>query len=309
MEEGFLTNYVSFSTGSAVPAAADGTAVKPFSVSDATFQYHFSRKEIACLIPATTADPHSPADNPPKQTRFHVALLDVLENIRESLGSALTINPSYVCPAHNTAANAAHCVVGTAASLGVHASGLAVDIRPQPATLASVRKLWAEAKSAASIFEGMCGDHSGEPSRGELQGNAQSVDVVTEPSVRSSLDTGGTLTAAQISSFSIHLELVERVRTVRWVAVIKSGTTATYVRVTSGDVMGGFTSKEFAERERAPGTREPWSVGPGEWQCVVKTKSLATGGDVRPPNLVGYYDSVTDAEAEKAMGDAWPEEY
>ena len=133
--------------------------------------------------------------------------------------------------------------------------------------------------------------------------------MVTEPGVRHSLETGGALTPAQISSFAIHLELVERVRTVRWVAVIVGGTMATSVRVSSGDVIGTFSTKAFADRERAKGTIEPWPVGPGEWQSVVKTKSLATGGDVRPPNLVGYYETVTDAEAEKETGDAWPEEY
>jgi hypothetical protein len=309
MEEGFLTHYVNFSSGSAVAAAADGTAVKPFSVSDASLQYHFSRKELACLVPATPASPHAPADNPPKQTRFHVSLLDVIEDLRESFAQSVDVKLSHVCAGHNTAANLNVCLIGTATSLGVHASGRAIDLRPSSRTLASVRKFWTEANAAASRFQNLCGDYSGAPSHAELQSNVQSVEIVTDPIVRQSLEAGTALTAAQISNFVVHLEVVERVRKVRWVVVISSGTMATSVQVSSGNVTGNFSTKGFAERERAKGTPEPWSVGPNQWQSVVKTKSLATGGDVRAPNMVGYYDSVTDAEAESAGGNAWPEEY
>jgi len=309
MEDGFLTQYVNFSSGSATAEVADGAAVKPFSVSDANFQYHFSRKELACLVPVTPASPHDPADNPPKQTRFHLALLDVLEDIRESFGQSLDVTLSYVCPEHFLNGPTNVCVIGTATSLKAHASGVAVDVRPSSRTQASVKKFWTEANAAATRFQNNCGDYSGAPSHGDLQGNVQSVEIVTEPTVRQSLDAGTALTAAQVSSFVVHLELVERVRTVRWVVVISSGTTATSVQVSSANVIGNFPSKAFAERERAKDTPQPWSVGPNQWQSIVKTKSLATGGDVRAPNMVGYYESVTDAEAESAAGDAWPEEY
>jgi hypothetical protein len=142
-----------------------------------------------------------------------------------------------------------------------------------------------------------------------LRGNVQSVDVVTDPNVKYLLDSGTALSASQINAFTIHLELEERVRKVRWVAVLVSGTMATSVQVSSGNVTGNFSSKGFADRERAQGTPAPWSVGPSQWQAIVKTKSLATGGDVRPPNLVGYYDTVVDAETEGVSGNAWPEEY
>jgi hypothetical protein len=73
MQDGFLTHYVKFSSGSRAPAPADNSPVRPFSVSDANFQYHVSRTELACLIPVSSLA-HDPADNPPKQTRFsHLA--------------------------------------------------------------------------------------------------------------------------------------------------------------------------------------------------------------------------------------------
>jgi hypothetical protein len=215
---------------------------------------------------------------------------------------------SHVCAGHNMPANTGLCVVGTFTALFAHASGLAIDIRPASSTLASVRKLWTEAKAAAARFQANCSDYSGSPSHGELQGNVQDVEVVTDPTVRFNLETGAALTAAQINNFVIHLELVERVRTVRWVAILVAGTMATSVQVSFGNVLGNFASKGFAERERAQGTQAPWSTGPA-WQCIIKANSLATGGDVRPPNLVGYYDTVVDAETESVSGNAWPEEY
>ena len=89
MQDGFLTRYIKFSSGSRVPAPADNSPVKPFSVSDANFQYHVSRAELACQVPAASSGPTIPADNPPKQTRFHISLLDVVEDIRQSFGGPL----------------------------------------------------------------------------------------------------------------------------------------------------------------------------------------------------------------------------
>jgi hypothetical protein len=96
MQGAFLTNYVTYNSGSKARAAADNTPVRPFSVSDANYQYHFSRKELARLIPATNADPHESGVTPPQQTKFHVALLDVLEDIRESYGESMAVVISHV---------------------------------------------------------------------------------------------------------------------------------------------------------------------------------------------------------------------
>src|SRR6185436_7526092 len=140
MQDGFLTRYVNSSSGSRTLAPADNSPVKPFSVSDANFQYHLSRLELACLVPGTSLA-HDPADSPPKQTRFHISLLDVVEDIRQSFGAPLSVKLSHVCSAHNTGANTGLCVAGSATSLASHAAGLAIDIQPSSITRESARKL------------------------------------------------------------------------------------------------------------------------------------------------------------------------
>jgi hypothetical protein len=308
MQDGFLTHYVSFSSGSRALAPADSCAVKPFSVSDASFQYHVSRAELACLVPAASSGPHDPADNPPNQTRFHISLLDVVEDIRQSFGGPLAVKLSYVCAAHNTDAQTGRCVAGSAASLASHASGVAIDIQPRSITLESVRRLWTEANAAACRFQATCGDYSGAPSHGELRGNVQSIIVATEPGARHSLETVTPLTPTQLHNFAIHLELVERARTVRWLTVIVPSTMAASAVVSNGNIIGNFGTKESADRERAPNTAEAWPNG-YSWQCVVKVRSRAKQADVGMSNLVGYYDTLTDAEAESTLGSPWPQEY
>src|SRR6202011_1570206 len=59
MRDEFLTQFVNFASGAAVPVAADGTHVRPFSISSAGSEYHFTRLDLACRLPA----PHDPADN------------------------------------------------------------------------------------------------------------------------------------------------------------------------------------------------------------------------------------------------------
>ena len=308
MQGGFLTHYVSFSSGSRVTAQADSSPVRPFSVSDANFQYHVSRAELACQVPAGSSSPHSPDDNPPKQTRFHISLLDVVEDIRQSFGEVLKVKLSHVCEAHNIDARNSLCVLNSAASLASHAAGLAIDIQPRSATIASVRKLWTEANAAAGRFRAACGDYSGAPSHAELRGNVQSIQVTAESVVRHSLDTGTPLTHAQLNDFAIHLELVERARAVRWLTVIAPGTKAASAEIANGNIIGNFATKESADRERAQNTAEAWPNG-YLWQCVLKIRSRAARAGVGMSNLVGYYDALADAQAESAVGNPWPEEY
>jgi hypothetical protein len=307
MQDGFLTHYVKFSSGSRAPAPADNSPVRPFSVSDANFQYHVSRTELACLIPVSSLA-HDPADNPPKQTRFHISLLDVVEDIRQSFGGQLAVKLSYVCAAHNTDAHTGFCAAGSETSLASHAAGVAIDIQPRSITLESARRLWTEANAAAGRFQANCGDYSGAPSHAELRGNVQSIMVTTEAGARNSLATGKPLTPAQLHNFTIHLELVERARTVRWLTVIAPGTTAVSATVSNGNIIGNFQTKESADRERARNTAEAWPNG-YLWQCVVKVRSRATQADVGMSLLVGYYDALADAEAESTSGSPWPQEY
>jgi hypothetical protein len=255
-----------------------------------------------------SAGPHDPADNPPKQTRFHISLLDVVEDIRQSFGGQLAVKLSHVCAAHNSFANSGLCVVSSAASLASHAAGLAIDIQPRSITLESVRRLWAEANAAAGRFQATCGDYSGAPSHAELRGNVQSIMVATEPGTRHSLEARTPLTPTQLHKFAIHLELVERARTVRWLTAIVPSTMAVSALVSNGNIIGNYRTKESADRERAQNTAEAWPNG-YLWQCVIKIGSRATKADVCISNLVGCYDTMGDAESESSCGSPWPQEY
>ena len=114
------------------------------------------------------------------------------------------------------------------------------------------------------------------------------------------------MTAAQVRDFTIHLELQERERSVRWLTVIAPGTAATSAQVSSGSIVGTFITKEAADKERVAGTREAWFSGL-VWNSVVKTGSQATGVAVAGSNLVGFYGKPEQADAEGA-GSSWPEE-
>jgi hypothetical protein len=231
-----------------------------------------------------------------------------VEDIRQSFGGQLAVKLSYVCAAHNTDAHTGFCVAGSETSLASHAAGVAIDLQPRSITLESARRLWTEANAAAGRFQANCGDYSGAPSHAELRGNVQSIMVTTEAGARNSLATGKPLTPAQLHNFTIHLELVERARTVRWLTVIAPGTTAVSATVSNGNIIGNFQTKESADRERARNTAEAWPNG-YLWQCVVKVRSRAIQADVGMSLLVGYYDALADAEAESTSGSPWPQEY
>jgi hypothetical protein len=215
---------------------------------------------------------------------------------------------SHVCSAHNTDANTGLCVAGSATSLASHAAGLAIDIQPRSITIESARRLWTEANAAACRFQATCGDYSGAPSHAELRGNVQSILVTAEAGTRNSLAMGKPLTPTQLHNFAIHLELVERARTVRWLTVIAPGTAAVSATVSNGNIIGSFQTKESADRERARNTAEAWPDG-YLWQCVVKVRSRATRAEVGMSNLVGYYDTLADAETESTGVSPWPQEY
>jgi hypothetical protein len=182
-----------------------------------------------------------------------------------------------------------------------------VDIRPASNTSESVRRLWTEANAAANRFQTTCSDYSGAPCRGDLQGNVQSIRVVAEPLAGQNLSAGRPLTQEQIRNFALHLELVERVRTIRWLAVIVAATAAVSAYLSSGDIVGNFVSRDDAERERENGASEPWQSG-FLWYSVVKTRSGASAVSVTGGNLVGYFRTAEHAEAESGGGSVWPEE-
>ena len=304
MDGEFLTRFVDFASGSAVSAAADNQVVKPFAISVGAYGYHFTRKELACVLAA----PHNPAQL--TATRFHIGLLDVLEDIRESYGNSITVALSHVCAGHKVPANAAACVLGYAGALDTHAAGMAVDIRPSGATRAKCKSLLEAADEAAAQFTASCGEHSGEPSRGDFQGHAQTVYVMCY--MRDKIENN-TATNAEISAFGIHLEISESAPKAYWVAWIRSGTMASSVSVSSsggssGDITGIYPSKMFGDSEKAKDAPNTVSVGPGQWQSIIKRGSRAKIVALRSPGIVGFYENAADAAAEGTMGDPWIEE-
>ena len=62
LENGYLTQFVSFTGGAAAATAADNQILKPFDVSDSSqFSYHFKRSDIAC----SASTPHNPGPDSP----------------------------------------------------------------------------------------------------------------------------------------------------------------------------------------------------------------------------------------------------
>jgi hypothetical protein len=52
----------------------------------------------------------------------------------------------------------------------------------------------------------------------------------------------------------------------------------------------------------------PWQNGLS-WDAVVKQHSRAVDAAIRAPNMVGYYETLPEADREKVTGDAWAEQY
>lgn len=298
----FLTRYVNFTTGAPLPVAADNKAVRPFSVSSAEAEYHFTRLDLACRLAGT----HNPDESPPKGTRFHLGLLDVVETIRVAFGASVTVDLSFVCPAHNVAAHQGDCVLSTEHSLNAHAAGLAIDIHPARRSADSCRLLWTTARDVAGTFHATCGEHGGEPSHPESQGHVQSVDVSTSPAVESKLSANTPLTAAEIAAFVIHLELRESIPVVNWLSTLKTVTKADAVRIVLFHLIGTFRTQSDAAAECVPG--EHVSATGSMWDAVIKKGTRAKTAYVRGQAVIGVFDSVIDAQGEAAIGNAWSQE-
>jgi Uncharacterized protein conserved in bacteria len=70
-----------------------------------------------------------------KENYVDQKLIDLLEEVREKFGEALTVTSGYRCPVHNKA------VGGAVASQ--HVNGLAADIKPKSSTKEKLDKLYA----------------------------------------------------------------------------------------------------------------------------------------------------------------------
>jgi hypothetical protein len=316
VEDAFITEYVSFSSGAAAPEAADAARVEPFPIPPSLPamttkypvpltdpEYLFTRLELACRFPA----PHDPAEDPPKRTKFHISLLNALQTTRISYDSSITVRLSYVCPAHNKPENRPSCVQGTNQSLASHGAGLAVDIRPGTVSQDTCKKLWTAATQAAAALSASCSDSGGMPSHADLKGHVRNLLVSTLPGVAEKLKASKPLTRDEINGFAIHMELAESTPKVLWFSKLLFGSKALDVRMEASDVVGTFTDGDDAKAANVALTA-PVSKVEGYWDSIIKRGSRAKWVEIRSSDVVGVFDSVGDAQAEAARAtDAWSE--
>jgi hypothetical protein len=315
LEDGYLTQFVRFTSGSPVTAQADAAKVQPFDVSSNLFEYHFTRKEIACL--ATGA--HSPGPTPPTETKFHLSLLDVIESIREQYASSMSVKLSYLCSGHNVAANQNLCVVGSADGLNKHAAGHAVDIKPGSATPAKCRSLWTAAKAAVTSSNAAFGEHGGEPSRPDLPEGCSGIQIVMTPQIQKKLEAGTPLTNAEAAAFAIHIEMIEGTPKVVWecwlrkTSKAKSVRTVDYDDLASGNTFRGikavYSAQADAKAEAESGSGSPTQNG-SDWECWLRKNSYALEVRIQGTGIVGSYVTLDMAESAKEANTepAWPKE-
>jgi len=337
LEDGYLTDFVHFAgtPPAAVTDNADGLMVKPFDVSVAAFTYHFTRADIACSAPT----PHAPGPTPPQNTKFHLTMLDILENILfhfsgattqgvqvldahgnpTNLGGLITVVRSHLCDGHKTdnAANRGLCVMGTARHLEKHSAGLAADIRPTAANPQDCQNLWNAARFAAGQLNASCTAHAGEASRSDLsasEGTLQQLGISTSPdAVQRKLTAGTALTPAEAAACILHLELTVETISSSWTCWVRRRTKATAVEVDmnfpSPSVMGTFSTQADAQAEMDPSSPAPSQDG-GGWRVVIRPNTHASDARVQNGGIVGVYDQFADAENEKEGGsdEPWPEE-
>jgi N-acetylmuramoyl-L-alanine amidase len=317
VEDGYLTDFVNFPPGTAppVPAAADPQPVKPFDVHQAGFGYHFNRDAVACSAPTA----HNPPGTP-MRTKFHLTLLDVLEDIRKRNNDApITLGRAHLCAGHSAdnPANRALCVLGTARALQKHAAGLAADIRPATPNPASCRALWNAAFSTSGSLNSSCSDHAGEPSRADLSvsdGGIQKLQLSTSPdAVQRKLTAGTALTAAEAAACILHLELILESIPSLWTCWIKKNTKATAVQLEMfpmPNIVGTFSTQGDALAEQDLSSPAPSDDGSGGWRVVIRQNSLASDTRIQAGGIVGIYSQFSHAENEKELGsdEPWPEE-
>jgi hypothetical protein len=305
MEDELLTEFVTFQGGQAQPQAADGARLVPFDIpplQGGPFDYTFTRREVACLIPGA----HGANGNPPVRTRFHVTLLDFIESLRRQSGHPLTVRLSHVCETHHTPAHAQSCVLGVADALSDHANGLAADLQltapitaPTPASCAD---LWRAARLLQDQFRISCEGHSGEPSRTDLPEDAHHVNLLTTPAVQTKLAAGTLLTAQEAAHFVLHVDLVIITSRVTWECWLRRSSRATAARVHEGGVLAVYDSELDAqhEGEQRNTWRQPWG-----WETWIRRHSNAISVKVYDGGIIGVYRSRDFAEAEKGGDVAW----
>jgi hypothetical protein len=291
MEGGYLTRFVNFATGAAVPAPADGQFLKPYDVSSNAFEYRFRRRDIACH----GAGAHNPGPTPPTSTRFNMTLLNVLESIRRQYRHGVSVQSSYLCSAHGafTPANRNNCILRNVDGISMHAVGLAVDISPRNRNAAQFRALRNAADDVIDEYNDSFEDHTGEASRADLTEGAGELVILTN---------------AAADPFAMHIELREQAHTFVWVCWIRRRSNATGVRLQGSDIIGTYNSQAEAEAE---GTRDAGLASGPTWESRIRRGSRATAVNLHDTGIIAAYASRDEAEAEKDNthpGFAWPQE-
>jgi N-acetyl-anhydromuramyl-L-alanine amidase AmpD len=205
-EDYFLTNFVDWNAapppGAFRAAGADNDRVHPSFVSSADFV--FRRRDIACF----QAGAHAPGATPPEATKFSLALLEVLQLIRNQFNAGIDITLSHVCDAH--AGNNALCVMNNAGTMASHRSGIAVDIRPTNRTPATCRNLWNNAMTIINTVNTQYPILCGAPSQANFPAGYNSIGIATSAVVDAKLRAAPqqALTAAEAAAFRMHMSLI-----------------------------------------------------------------------------------------------------
>lgn len=304
----YITRFVKYTAGAATNEAADNAKLRPFDVSKDTYEYHFSRQDLACV---GTPLPHAPAPanaaGTPETTKFHIELLDLLESIRNDFGSSITVTLSHVCAAHNVAASHSLCVLNTADALAAHAAGHAIDVHPSQRTPQKCAALWRAARQALAAHNAHYGEHAGEPSHASLPEGFSGFTISTTPAVQAKLTAGTALTAAEAGSAVFHLALAPATTRVVWECWLQRPTQATAVRLQGGNVVAVYPTKAAAEQAQASGSPAVVAEGSG-FAAHIRAPSTATAVRLADGGIVTVYDSQLQAEAEKGLDNAWPRE-
>lgn len=201
-DDNFLTQYFAYDTATNnwSHENADGAPVMPFAGSD----FHFTRLDLACRDSiAAPPPPHNPADSPLKETKFALALLEILERNRVRYDRALTIEHAHICLTHVVEAR---CFAGRG---GEHFAGVAVDLRDAAGnTQARVANLWREVGAVCAAFNTDVAYHGSTSCIGTLPAGFDGVEFHAQnAAMEGKLDVGTPLSAAELAGFRVHLGL------------------------------------------------------------------------------------------------------
>lgn len=303
----YLTRFVRFNAGAATNVPADNAKLKPFDVSNNTYEYHFTRHDLACAgAGAHIPVPPNPAGTP-EITRFHIELLDAIESIRTELNSSLTVTLSHVCSGHNVPANQNLCVLNSADALAAHVSGHAIDIYPTPRTPQKCAALWRAATTALTAHNAHFGEHAGEPSHAGLPEGFGSLAISTTPAIQAKLHAGTNLTAAEASTAVFHLAFTQATTRVVWECWLQNPSAATAARVQGQHIFATYPTQQAASLANVAGS-PPVTQVQGGWSARIRVNSHASGVRIADGGIVGIYPTQLEAEAEKSTGSAWPRE-